>query len=78
MDIFNLEGDFFIHAGDFTQYCKEGDFEEFCSLLDRLKFRHKIVICGNHEIDFDTNLTPKKHIELNEKLPKVHIFPYSV
>lgn len=50
MDIFDLEGDIFIHAGDFTQYSKEGDLEQFCKQLDRLKFRHKIVVCGNHEI----------------------------
>lgn len=27
MDIFQTEGDLFIHAGDFTQYSKQGDLE---------------------------------------------------
>ena len=49
----NLEGDIFIHAGDFTQYSKEEDFFGFLTYLSKLKFRYKVVICGNNERAFD-------------------------
>lgn len=48
-----MEGDIFIHAGDFTYYGKDTDFIKFFNFLDQLKFKHKIVISGNHEITLD-------------------------
>ena len=49
IDIKSLpEADIFIHAGDFTDYGKEQDFWRFFELLDKLNFKHKIVIAGNH------------------------------
>ena len=59
LDLFEEEGDIFIHAGDFTVYCPLEQVYEFCEFLDRLKFRHKIVICGNHEVHFDEKLEPE-------------------
>ena len=47
-DIFKMKGDIFIHAGDFTDYGIESNFWEFFKLLERLDFKHKIVIAGNH------------------------------
>lgn len=41
-------GDIFIHAGDFTLYSDESELLSFCDFLDRLQYKHKIVICGNH------------------------------
>jgi len=49
-----MSGDIFIHAGDFTDYGREEDFTNFFSKLERLKFKHKIVIAGNHEISLET------------------------
>jgi predicted phosphodiesterase len=46
-------GDIFIHAGDFTRYGGEKGFLDFFHELDRLDFKHKIVIAGNHEISLD-------------------------
>ena len=46
--ILQMEGDIFIHAGDFTDYGKEKDFLAFFQYLEKLNFRHKIVISGNH------------------------------
>jgi len=63
MDIFQTEGDLFIHAGDFTQYSKQGDLEEFCKLLDQLKYRHKVVVSGNHELCLDHKVEAKKFVE---------------
>lgn len=51
-----MEGDFFIHCGDFTNYNKRTHLIEFIDLLKKLKFTHKIVIAGNHEILLDPNL----------------------
>lgn len=52
-----IEGDFFIHAGDFTWYNKRDQFNQFIDILSKLKFRHKIVIPGNHEILLDPSFT---------------------
>jgi len=63
-----MSGDIFIHAGDFTDYGREEDFTNFFSKLERLKFKHKIVIAGNHEISLDNGciLKRKKDIYLNK------------
>ena len=54
-----VEGDLFIHAGDFTEYNKRVHFEEFIELMSELKFKHKVVIPGNHEILLDGSFTRK-------------------
>jgi predicted phosphodiesterase len=46
--IAKMSGDIFIHAGDFTYYGQEKDFTDFFNYLERLNFRYKIVISGNH------------------------------
>lgn len=51
--VLQLKGDIFIHAGDFTDYGCEKDFTEFFKYLEKLAFRYKIVISGNHEISLD-------------------------
>jgi 3',5'-cyclic AMP phosphodiesterase CpdA len=43
-----VEGDIFIHAGDFTRYGRDRHFLAFFKCLEELKFTHKIVIAGNH------------------------------
>jgi len=43
-----MTGDIFIHGGDFTDYGEEEHFLAFFRFLDKLKFKHKIVISGNH------------------------------
>lgn len=43
-----LSGDIFIHAGDFTHYCTSPHVHAFLNYLDTLKFRYKIVTCGNN------------------------------
>jgi predicted phosphodiesterase len=46
--IAEMSGDVFIHAGDFTYYGQDKDFTDFFKYLERLNFRYKIVISGNH------------------------------
>ena len=55
-----LSGDIFIHAGDFTDYGKEQDFLDFFKYLERLNFRYKVVIAGNHEIMLDNGCISHK------------------
>jgi len=69
------EGDVLIHAGDFTNFGNLPDnqlirghvfdgeklIREFNLWLGLQEFEHKLIICGNHEINFD-NMTPD-HIQ---------------
>ncbi len=43
-----IQGDIFIHAGDFTRYGREEHFLKFFQALDSLNFTHKAVVAGNH------------------------------
>lgn len=58
-----LSGDIFIHAGDFTYYGRELDFNFFFKYLEKLNFRYKIVISGNHEIALDNGCISHKRRE---------------
>lgn len=58
-----LSGDIFIHAGDFTYYGREKDFHFFFKYLEKLNFRYKIVISGNHEIALDNGCIPPQRRE---------------
>ncbi|RZC38421.1 Metallophos domain containing protein [Asbolus verrucosus] len=49
------DGDIFIHAGDFTRCGFRVEIIAFNEWLKSLPHRHKIVICGNHELSFDEN-----------------------
>ncbi|GJQ84226.1 hypothetical protein Trydic_g2894 [Trypoxylus dichotomus] len=51
---FNIpDGDVFIHAGDFSKCGHVDEVKEFNRWLGTLPHKHKIVICGNHELSFD-------------------------
>ena len=68
--LLGIKGDIFIHAGDFTRYGKESNFNDFFKFLDQLCFKHKIVIAGNHEIILDNgNIKPKNKVKFLEKYP---------
>lgn len=77
--LLNMKGDIFIHAGDFTEYGREEDFVNFFRKLDRLNFKHKIVIAGNHEISLDNGCITKKkkEIYLNRYKCKVQLLIFS-
>ena len=49
------DGDVLLHAGDFTWDGKQADVENFCKFLQSVshKYKHIIVIAGNHELTFD-------------------------
>lgn len=69
IDITDLPAaDIFIHVGDFTQYSYRGEIDRFILFLEKLPYKHKIVIAGNHDFVFD-----QQNYELKHK-PKRH--PY--
>jgi Icc-related predicted phosphoesterase len=49
------EGDVLIHAGDFTRSGLPQEVDHFCAFLQRIKhkYKHMVVIAGNHELTFD-------------------------
>eukprot|EP01088_Endostelium_zonatum_P006429 TRINITY_DN18558_c0_g1_i1.p1 TRINITY_DN18558_c0_g1~~TRINITY_DN18558_c0_g1_i1.p1 ORF type:complete len:376 (-),score=89.34 TRINITY_DN18558_c0_g1_i1:71-1198(-) len=47
------EGDVFIHAGDWTKHGTVEEVKEFNEWLGSLKYKHKIVIAGNHDVLLD-------------------------
>ena len=49
------DGDILLHAGDFTWKGTQQEVENFCKFLDsvRAKYKHIVVIAGNHELSFD-------------------------
>ena len=54
-------GDIFIHAGDFTKLGEQKYFSYFLGFLEKLNFKHKIVIAGNHEISLDDMFIEPEH-----------------
>ncbi|HEY6967785.1 MAG TPA: metallophosphatase domain-containing protein [Candidatus Angelobacter sp.] len=47
------DGDVLIHAGDFTYLGEAAAVKQFNHWLGRLPHKHKILICGNHELMFE-------------------------
>ena len=47
------DGDVLIHAGDFTMFNRRSSVLDFNSWLQDLPHRHKIVVPGNHEFNFN-------------------------
>ena len=50
------EADIFVHAGDFTQNSYRGELNRFIEFLDKLPYKHKIVIAGNHDFIYDVDI----------------------
>ena len=48
-----------LHCGDFTDLGKEEEVEDFNDWLGELDYKHKIVICGNHDLSFDQEMVAK-------------------
>lgn len=46
-------GDVFLYAGDLTNRGQFAVIEDFNSWLGTLPHRHKVVICGNHDLTFE-------------------------
>ena len=51
-DIKLPEGDILVHAGDFTNFGKMESILTFLSWMEQQDFKHKLLICGNHELEF--------------------------
>lgn len=46
-------GDILVHSGDFTNQGHPDEVAQFNAYLKRVPHKHKVVICGNHELGFD-------------------------
>lgn len=46
-------GDVLLHSGDFTLQGDPLEVQQFCSFLQALPYRQKVVIAGNHDLTFD-------------------------
>jgi 3',5'-cyclic AMP phosphodiesterase CpdA len=44
-----------VHSGDFTLRGTEKEIKDFNEWLGTLKFKHKIIIAGNHDFAFEQN-----------------------
>lgn len=51
--LFIPDGDMIIHCGDFTSVGYEHEIESFVNWFEKLDFKYKILIAGNHEITLD-------------------------
>lgn len=49
------DGDILLHAGDFTWKGSSKEVEAFCMFLNGIKqkYKHIVLIAGNHELSFD-------------------------
>ena len=48
-----------MHCGDFTDLGKEDEVTDFNEWVGELPYKHKIIICGNHEISFDPKIVER-------------------
>jgi len=76
-------GDFFLHAGDWSDFGNKTEVESFITFLDTLPHQYKIVIAGNHEATFDpehmktkddTKLYDQNYTSLKPKLKEHCIY----
>merc|ERR1712166_1009661 len=47
------KGDVLVHAGDLTNTGGLKEIKEFCTWMDSMPHKHKVVIAGNHDITLD-------------------------
>lgn len=56
------EGDVLVHAGDITNRGRIEKLAEFASWLNVQDFKHKVIVCGNHDFCFQD---PRHDIAVN-------------
>jgi len=54
-DLILPEGDILIHCGDFTRIGRKKEIMQFNEFMKNQKFKHKMVIAGNHDLVFDSD-----------------------
>jgi Icc-related predicted phosphoesterase len=48
------DGDYIFHSGDITEYGTKSEIDEFINWYDKLNFKEKFFISGNHDIWMET------------------------
>lgn len=66
-DISVPEADVLVHCGDFTNQGTTDEFKSFLNWFSSLTHKHKIFICGNHELGMDVYPKNIKKKELIKK-----------
>lgn len=64
-DLILPEGDMLLHAGDITLRGEFDILEDFNNWLGEQNFKHKVVICGNHDFCFEQENKKSRKIMTN-------------
>jgi Icc-related predicted phosphoesterase len=71
-DLVMPPGDVLLHAGDFTFNGGEGETRDFGRWLAGLPYRHKVIIPGNHDVNFERDWESASGM-IWDHAPEVHI-----
>lgn len=64
------EGDVIVHAGDFTNTGKISEIQYFSQWFNKLDFKYKVCIAGNHDLLFQRNPNLAQQI-LRDSCPSI-------
>lgn len=67
------DGDIFVHTGDFSIGGHYREYEIFNEWVKKFDFKHKLLVLGNHDLDYFTDNGKDPHIEANKILTNVNI-----
>jgi len=62
-------GDMIIHAGDISSMGHKHEIDNFCKWFDKLPYKHKIFIAGNHDYGFQNY--PSQVKEILDQYPNI-------
>ncbi|MHA2066686.1 MAG: metallophosphatase domain-containing protein [Candidatus Thorarchaeota archaeon] len=78
-DITIPDGDLLIHAGDFSMMGYDREVSEFKDWFSGLPHKHKIAICGNHEVGLEglSASEIRSRLALDDKIGSDYLHGYS-
>jgi len=73
----DLSGDILIHSGDFSIGGHPNEYEMFNNWLGNLNFKYKVVVLGNHDLDYfnDNGIDP--YLKANELLTNAIVLNFT-
>ena len=66
------EADLIIHAGDFTYHGELDEVNKFLDWYGKLQAKHKVVICGNHEVWISKYFQQLQELCVNQGIHLLH------